>query len=679
MPRFCRLFGSPDVFYLADREVAIADVVAAPFPPLPREPGIKLHWLAVNGRQPACADNPPLPTHGRLPSAAAAADGGAHPAAKRPKVGAGAGADAPVDGAHAQRAGAGAAGAAAIVVGPAEHVLSQEEALLFSRIVATVRAAAEPPRTPAGGGARGAASGADNLSWGQLSAAAAAGGALGTNGRVDGEAEAAAAAAAAADETKRGLLSAVLRSVASEPSTGPLAPFLAQFICAEVSSSLAKTHALLVLVRLADALIRSPQPAVEHYVHQVGAASRAEGEWRAAGCGVRLGDCLPLALTSSPPPSFPFLPLALPPIRLRPWHFPSRSPARPFQLMPALLTCTVHRRLCASPLDDHWAVRDAAARVVARVCARYGSAYPALQPRVTQTLLGALRDRGRPLTTHYGAIVGLAALGAHIVHGLLLPELLGGGAAGGSARARAHGAPPAAAKPGGKAEQAGGERGAPGRDAGGLASASAASYLATLEPELRAQHAVRQQEAMRVYAAALSASATYIHRHRHLFELAAGAQQPHNALISVARRAAARAEPAARAAEGDVEMADAAAAPAGAASPGADAPAGARSITERALQELLPQLGVNYALLYSQFGEALLPSLACEPPPPAAAAPARRAGVPPLLAAGNRAATSAGGAAAASTQARPAPKVAARSRPCGPARSKMALSLLAIC
>jgi len=41
---------------------------------------------------------------------------------------------------------------------------------------------------------------------------------------------------------------------------------------------------------------------------------------------------------------------------------------------------------------------------------RFGGAYQNLQPRVTKTLLHAFLDPKKPLTTHYGAIVGLSKL-----------------------------------------------------------------------------------------------------------------------------------------------------------------------------------------------------------------------------------------------------------------------------
>ena len=93
------------------------------------------------------------------------------------------------------------------------------------------------------------------------------------------------------------------------------------------------------------------------------------------------------------------------------------------QLMPWILTCLVGRRLCANPLEDHWSLRDFCAKLVAAICSRFGSAYRSLQPRITKTLTRAFLDPRRPLTTHYGAITGLQALGQHVTKTLILPHL----------------------------------------------------------------------------------------------------------------------------------------------------------------------------------------------------------------------------------------------------------------
>jgi TAF6 C-terminal HEAT repeat domain len=49
-------------------------------------------------------------------------------------------------------------------------------------------------------------------------------------------------------------------------------------------------------------------------------------------------------------------------------------------------------------------VRDAAARVVSTVCARFGDPLHNIRPRISKTLLKALLDRAKPVTTHYGAL-----------------------------------------------------------------------------------------------------------------------------------------------------------------------------------------------------------------------------------------------------------------------------------
>jgi len=93
------------------------------------------------------------------------------------------------------------------------------------------------------------------------------------------------------------------------------------------------------------------------------------------------------------------------------------------QLMPCILTCMVGKRLCNSPEENHWALRDYAAAIIKHICSRFGHAYKSLQPRVTKTLIQALLDEKKPLTTHYGAIKGLSVFGPQVVEELLLPHL----------------------------------------------------------------------------------------------------------------------------------------------------------------------------------------------------------------------------------------------------------------
>ncbi|KAN0021771.1 hypothetical protein ACTFIV_009015 [Dictyostelium citrinum] len=91
------------------------------------------------------------------------------------------------------------------------------------------------------------------------------------------------------------------------------------------------------------------------------------------------------------------------------------------QLMPSILTCLVGKKLCYSPSENHWELRDFAARLVSYVCRKFGDVYSSLQGRITKTLVQTLHDTTKPLTTHYGAIVGLAGLGRNVIQFLLLP------------------------------------------------------------------------------------------------------------------------------------------------------------------------------------------------------------------------------------------------------------------
>ncbi|OQR84460.1 transcription initiation factor TFIID subunit 6 [Achlya hypogyna] len=93
------------------------------------------------------------------------------------------------------------------------------------------------------------------------------------------------------------------------------------------------------------------------------------------------------------------------------------------QMIPAILTCILNKDLCANPAEDHWAVRNYGARLVAEICARFGETYDSLQARVAKTFHAAFLDPTRPFPTHYGAILGLMYLGPLVMERLLFPHL----------------------------------------------------------------------------------------------------------------------------------------------------------------------------------------------------------------------------------------------------------------
>jgi len=94
------------------------------------------------------------------------------------------------------------------------------------------------------------------------------------------------------------------------------------------------------------------------------------------------------------------------------------------KLLPPVLTCLLGKRLCDDPeKDPHWSLRLDAADIIAYICKVWGSNYQSVIPRVTKTLAKTLSDPEKPLTSHYGAIVGLTAMGPMAVQSVILPVL----------------------------------------------------------------------------------------------------------------------------------------------------------------------------------------------------------------------------------------------------------------
>lgn len=91
--------------------------------------------------------------------------------------------------------------------------------------------------------------------------------------------------------------------------------------------------------------------------------------------------------------------------------------------MPPILSCLVAKRICESPNENHWSVREFAGKLLGKICRDYGNSYETLQPRVTRTLLRAFLDPLRSLTTHYGAITGLTFLGPSVIKMILIPNM----------------------------------------------------------------------------------------------------------------------------------------------------------------------------------------------------------------------------------------------------------------
>jgi len=150
---------------------------------------------------------------------------------------------------------------------------------------------------------------------------------------------------------------ASLLSISQEPGLQQLLPYFVCFVRVQVAENLRNLRKLLGCMQLVSAMLANPFFQVDRYLHQ---------------------------------------------------------------LLPSVLTCLVGKRLCQSPDEDHWSLRDYSAELVMNICDRYANEYTSLQPRITKTLSDALRQHSKPVTTHYGAVVGLSSLGKEVIEPLLL-------------------------------------------------------------------------------------------------------------------------------------------------------------------------------------------------------------------------------------------------------------------
>lgn len=94
------------------------------------------------------------------------------------------------------------------------------------------------------------------------------------------------------------------------------------------------------------------------------------------------------------------------------------------ELVPAILSCLLGKQLCMRPeAEDHWSVRDFAAKIVAIFCKKFSNPSNSLQTRVIRIYSKALLDTTKGLSIHYGAVMGLVELGQDAVTSVVIPKL----------------------------------------------------------------------------------------------------------------------------------------------------------------------------------------------------------------------------------------------------------------
>ena len=88
------------------------------------------------------------------------------------------------------------------------------------------------------------------------------------------------------------------------------------------------------------------------------------------------------------------------------------------------MTCIVSRQLCLKPdMDNHWALRDFAARLMSQMCRNYNTTTNGMQTRITRICCKCLNLDKTPLATAYGSIACLCELGPEVTKALIVPRL----------------------------------------------------------------------------------------------------------------------------------------------------------------------------------------------------------------------------------------------------------------
>jgi hypothetical protein len=273
--------------------------------------------------------------------------------------------------------GAGVASAVAVVP-PLRHAVSRELQVYFDRVAALLDAAGDADAE------------ADD-------AAAAAGGTSASGGPSAPQPPPTQNQAAAA-----AMLRAALVSLGADPGLHPLAPYFAAYVADGVAGAVATdARRLGRMLDLAGALLSNPAVHLEPYLSQVLPALMTALLTRRIGAPPAVVSAAAAAAGGGP------------------------GGAGGANNKGATAATAAAARSSEGGDPCHWQLRDRAAALVARACARYGAPHLGVRPRVARLLARAFADPSKAelgLGLKYGAVKGLAALGSEAVRAVLIPH-----------------------------------------------------------------------------------------------------------------------------------------------------------------------------------------------------------------------------------------------------------------
>ena len=74
-------------------------------------------------------------------------------------------------------------------------------------------------------------------------------------------------------------------------------------------------------------------------------------------------------------------------------------------------------------VDNHWALRDFASRLMSNICKNFNTSTNNVQTRITRMFSEGLRSETAPLVSYYGAIAGLQELGSEVIKTFIIPNI----------------------------------------------------------------------------------------------------------------------------------------------------------------------------------------------------------------------------------------------------------------
>ncbi|PRT52972.1 Transcription initiation factor TFIID subunit 6 [Wickerhamiella sorbophila] len=93
------------------------------------------------------------------------------------------------------------------------------------------------------------------------------------------------------------------------------------------------------------------------------------------------------------------------------------------QIVPSVLTILVAKHVGPEDNEESFEVRAYAASLLRSISQKFSQVYYTLRPRLTRTLLKGFLDVSRPMSSHYGIVVALSALGAEVVRVVILGNI----------------------------------------------------------------------------------------------------------------------------------------------------------------------------------------------------------------------------------------------------------------